>query len=134
MSRHLSEVCWRFARQGTELDRAADGSIWSVTIAELLENVDDWLARLADQIVGGAVLRRLVWGEMFAPLVCYTYNARRADWIPRGRVSPLPSKEDENVHRSVHRQRGQGKPGSAVHEGHAAISDVRLLRPGRADP
>src|SRR5215203_2060725 len=85
MSRHLSEVSWRFARQGTELDRTAAGSIWSVTIAELLESVDDWLARLADQIVGGAVLRRLVWGEMFVPLVCYTYNARRADWIPPGR-------------------------------------------------
>jgi monothiol glutaredoxin len=36
--------------------------------------------------------------------------------------SPLPSK-DENVHRSVHRQRGQRKRGGAVHEGHAAVSD-----------
>src|SRR5829696_6473613 len=85
MSRHLSEVSWRFAPQGTELDRAAAGSIGCMTIAELLESVDDWLASLTDQIVGGAVLRRLVWGEMFAPLVCYTYNARPANWIPRGR-------------------------------------------------
>src|SRR5215217_7778481 len=30
---------------------------------------------------------------MFAPLVRYTYNARRADWIPRDRVSSLASKE-----------------------------------------
>jgi hypothetical protein len=47
-----------------------------VTIVEVLESVDDWLDSLDDQIVGGEVLRRLVWGEGFAPLVRCIYNAR----------------------------------------------------------
>jgi monothiol glutaredoxin len=49
-----------------------------VTIVEVLESVDDWLDSLDDQIVGGEVLRRLVWGEGFAPLVrCITMHAER---------------------------------------------------------
>ena len=47
-----------------------------MTIVEVLESVDDWLDSLGDQIVGGEVLGRLVWGEGFAPLVRYIYNAR----------------------------------------------------------
>src|SRR3546814_6370027 len=32
----------------------------------------------------------------------------------------------------TYRNSGQGTPGGAVHEGHAAVSDVRLFRPHRA--
>src|SRR5262249_34254078 len=43
-------------------------------------------------------------------------------------------KGNENEHRTIHRQRSEVERRRAVHEGHAAISAVRFLRPGGADP
>ena len=40
----------------------------------------------------------------------------------------------DHEHRAIHRQRSEEQRRGAVHEGHAAVPDVRLLRPGRADP
>jgi hypothetical protein len=37
----------------------------------------------------------------FAPVLRYEYTARRADGIRRGRVFQLPSKDGDDVHRSV---------------------------------
>ena len=43
-------------------------------------------------------------------------------------------KDEDHGHRAVHRQRSEEQRRGAVHEGHAAVPDVRLFRPGRADP
>ena len=51
-----------------------------MTIVEVLESVDDWLDSLGDQIVGGEVHGRLVWGEGFAPLVRYIYKSTPSGW------------------------------------------------------
>src|SRR5689334_19060410 len=37
-------------------------------------------------------------------------------------------------HRGIHRQRSEVERRGSVHEGYAAISAMRFLRPGRADP
>ena len=50
---------------------------------------------------------------------------------PQGQRAP---KGSENEHRAIHRERSEVERRRAVHEGHAAVSAVRLLRPGRADP
>src|SRR5215208_2949794 len=44
------------------------------------------------------------------------------------------AKGSEYEHRTIHRQRSEVERRRAVHEGHAAVSAVRFLRPGGADP
>src|ERR1035438_7614835 len=52
----------------------------------------------------------------------------------RSRTMGYAPKGNGYEHRAIHRQRSEGKRRRAVHEGYAAVSPVRLFRPGGADP
>src|SRR5258708_26364598 len=66
----------------------------------------------------------------------YIYSSTGLNGLMRERLSRRGSapKGSEDEHRTIYRQRSEVERRRAVYEGHAAVSTVRFLRAGGADP
>src|SRR5215831_16766513 len=83
---------------------------------------------------------RHAWASPFCfgyTTVCATYEGSiglHGLGVPTKAAGLCAPKGNGYEHRAIHRQRGEVERRGVVHEGDTAVSPVRLLRTGRANP